>query len=110
MTTLPMDRDNNPIPALALNPNGAHIINASSTSARNTAAFDNTTRVVSIYATDDIFVQFGISNVTATSTNHFLPKGLYYDFSIGGDKVMHMPYVAVLASNADCLVYISEKQ
>jgi hypothetical protein len=110
MTTLPMDRDNNPIPALGLNPNGAHIINATNTSARNTTAFDADTRVISLYAIDDVFIQFGDSNVTTTSAHHFLPKGLYYDFAIGGDKVMHMSHVAVIASDADCTVYISEKQ
>jgi hypothetical protein len=110
MTTLPTDRDNNPIPALGLNPNGAHIINATSTSTRNTTAFETDTRVVSIYATDDVFVQFGDSNVTTTTSDHFLPQGLYYDFAIGGDKVMHMSHVATIASDVDCTVYISEKQ
>ncbi len=110
MTTLPMDSDNNPIPALTLNPNGAHAINVTSVSARNIAAFEIDTRVISIYATDDVFIRFGDTMVTANSTDHFFPKGLYYDFSIGGDKVMHTPYVAVLAANADCYLYISEKQ
>lgn len=110
MTTLPMDRDNNPIPALALNPNGAHIINVTSTSTRNITAFDGDTRVVSLYATDDVFIQFGDSTVTAGNTDHFLPKGLYYDFAIGGDKVMHMSHIATITNDADCIVYISEKQ
>ncbi len=110
MTTLPMDRDNNPIPALGLNPNGAHIINSTNASTRNGTAFNTDTRVISIYATDDVFIQFGDLNVTATTADHFLPKGLYYDFAIGGDKVMHMSHVATIANNTDCTVYISEKQ
>lgn len=51
MTTLPRDSDNNPIPAMRLNPNGAHEIAATSVSARNSVAFDDNTRVVSVYAT-----------------------------------------------------------
>lgn len=105
-----MDRDNNPIPALGLNPNGAHTINATSTSARNANAFDPNTRIISLYATGDVFIQFGDENIIADNTSHFFPAGLYYDFAIGGDKVMHTPYMAVIATNANCTVYISEKQ
>ena len=110
MTTLPMDRDNNPISALGLNPNGAHNINATSTSTRNANAFDPNTRIVSLCTTGDVFIQFGDESVTTNNTGHFFPAGLYYDFAIGGDKVMHTPYMAVIAANADCTVYISEKQ
>ena len=110
MTTLPRDRDDNPIPALRVHPNGAHEISASDTSARNAAAFDDDTRVVSVYATGAVRLKFGDSSVTATATDHYFPAGLYYDFAIGGDKTLHTPYLAVLAEGADCTVYISEKQ
>jgi len=110
MTTLPRDSDNTPIPALRLNPNGAHQLNATSTASRNTIAFDEDTRVISVYATNDIYIQFGDNTVDATLTDHFFPKGLYYDFAIGGDKTFQTQYLSVLAISSDCDVYISEKQ
>ena len=110
MTTLPRDSDNAPIPALRLNPNGAHQIAATDTSARNSVAFNDSTRVVSVYATGAVRLKFGDNTATATSNDHYYPSGLYYDFAIGGDKTLQTQYVAVLAEGADCLVYISEKQ
>lgn len=111
MTTLPRDSDNTPIPALRLNPNGAHALSPTTTTpARNTTAFDADTRVISVYATNDIYIKFGDNAVDATINDHFFPKGLYYDFAIGGDKTVQTQYISVLAVNADCSVYISEKQ
>lgn len=110
MTTLPRDSDNTPIPALRLNPNGAHQISATATSARNIIAFEQGTRVASVYATNDIYMKFGDSGVDATTSDHFFPKGLYYDFAIGGDKTLQTQYLSVLSASADCDVYISEKQ
>lgn len=110
MTTLPRDSDNTPIPALRLNPNGAHNIDATDTSARNATAFDADTRIISIYATGAVRIKFGDNTVTAGASDHYFPSGLYYDFSIGGDKTLHTSHLAVLADDADCSVYISEKQ
>ncbi len=110
MTTLPRDTDNTPIPALRLNPNGAHIINASTTSARNSSAFDAETRVVSVFATAPIFIQFGDNTVEATTSDHYFPAGLYFDFAIGGDKTLHTPHLAVITQSGTGEVYISEKQ
>lgn len=110
MTTLPRDSDNNPIPALRLNPNGAQDIAATSTSARNGVSFNAKTRVVSVYATGAVRLKFGDDTVAATVSDHYFPSGLYYDFAIGGDKTLHTSYLAVLAEDADCSVYISEKQ
>jgi len=111
MTTLPRDNDNTPIPALRLNPNGAHSVNAVTGSAtRNALAFDNDTRVISLYATGAVFVKFGDGLVTATTADHYFPSGLYYDIAIGGDKTLHTPYISILAADSDCTAYISEKQ
>ena len=110
MTTLPRDNDNTPMPALRLNPNGAHDLAATDASARNTTAFDSDTRIISVYATGAVRIKFGDATVTATATDHYFPSGLYYDFAIGGGKTVHTPHIAVLAEDADCEVYISEKQ
>ncbi len=110
MTTyLPTDSDNNPIPALRLKDNKAHKITSSTSSARNSVAFEGDTKVVSIYATQDVFLRFGNNSVTATTSDHFFPAGVYYDVSIGGDKTGHSDYLAVIQSSASGIVYISEK-
>lgn len=109
-TRLPLDANNNPIPALRLKDSGAHAVNATATSARNSTAFGADTRVVSIYATQDVYLKFGGSGVTAATTDHFFPAGTYYDFAIGGDGTGHFTNLAVLRKSADGVVYISEKE
>ena len=110
MTTLPRDTDDNTIQALRLNPLGAHSLTASpSVSARNGTAFAEGTRIVSVYATGPIYMQFGESGVIADSGAHFFPAGLYYDFAIGGGKTLQSTHLAVLAADTSCQVYISEK-
>lgn len=109
-TLLPTDDNNNPIPALRLRDGGSHIVAVSSTSARNTNAFDAETQIVSLYASVAVYVKFGSGSVTATTADHYFPAGLYYDFAIGGDGQNQTTHVAVLrAETTDGFVYISEK-
>ena len=110
MTYLPLDKDDHPIPALRLRSGGAHTVSATATAARNTTAFNADTRVVSIYATGPVYIAFGDNTVTATSSDHYYPSGLYYDFAIGGGKVGQDGYISVLRADTDCAVYISEKE
>ena len=110
MTSLPRDADNNPIPALRLRPEGAHIIMAGAVSGRTATPFNPATRVVSVYATGPVFLAFGDENVTANGTDHYFPSGVYYDFAIGGDKTLQTRFLAAVAESAECRVHISEKQ
>lgn len=105
MTTLPMDNDNNPIPALRLNPNGAHNIAVTSIAGRNVTPFSDATRILSLYATVPTYIQFG----DATTSDHYFPAGVYYDFAIGGDKALHTDHLSVLAAEGNGIIYISEK-
>lgn len=109
MTSLPRDNDNNTIQALRLYPAGAHRINATASSARNSIPFNEDTRIVSIYATGPLYIKFGEENVTANTNDHYYPSGIYYDFAIGGDKTLHYTHLAIVAAEADCFVYLSEK-
>lgn len=110
-TLLPTDDNNNPIPALRLkSPGGAHNIAATATSTKNTTAFANDTQVISVYATEPVFIKFGTSSVTANNTDHYFPAGVYYDMAIGGDGQAQATHLAVIrAENTDGVVYISEK-
>ncbi len=110
-TILPTDADDNPIPAVRLRSGGAHSIATSGASARNTVAFDEGTRIVSVYATQDVYIKFGGAGVTAADTDHFFPKGVYYDFAVGdGSRTAHYTHVAALQVSAGGTVYISEKE
>lgn len=109
-TLLPKDSDNNPIPALRLKQDAAHAIGVSATSTRNTTAFDAQTRVISLYSTAPLYIAFGDNTITADSTAHFFPAGIYYDVAIGGGKNIHTPYLAVIRAEYDGTLYISEKE
>lgn len=109
-TFLPTDMDDNVIPAVRLKSGGAHSVSVTGTSARNTTAFNAETRIVSLYATGPVYVKFGDSSVTATSSDHYFPSGVYYDFAVGGGKVGHYTHVAALQVTSGCTLYISEKE
>jgi len=109
-TLLPRDINNNPIPALRLKSGGAHSIAVSASSARNAAAFDEATKVVSVYATVPVYLSFGGSDVTATASDHYYPAGVYYDFAIGSEDTGQFTHLAALRSSSDGTVYISEKE
>lgn len=109
-TILPLDINGNPIPAIRLKNGGAHAISVTATSARNSTAFDSTTELVSLHATGPVFVKFGDSSVTATTSDHYFPAGIYYDFAIGGDASKQYSHIAVLRADTDCTLYVSEKE
>lgn len=108
-TLLPTDQNNNPIPAMRFRDGGAHKITAGATSARNIMAFDSATQIVSLYATVPVYVKFGNSTVTATTSDHYFPAGIYYDIAVGGDGTNHKTHVAVLQESSGGFVYVSEK-
>lgn len=111
-TLLPKDADNNVIPALRLLDTGAHILSAGASAVRNSTAFTSETKIISLYATDGIFIKFGDSAVTATIADHYFPAGVYYDIAItgGSGKGPHNAYISVLRADTDCTLYISEKE
>lgn len=111
-TLLPKDADNNAIPALRLRNNGAHTLAVSTTSISNSVAFDESTKVISLYATVPVYINFGDASVTATSNDHYFPAGVYYDIALSGGsgKGAHHDYIAVLRAEEDGTLYISEKE
>ncbi|MGH1397722.1 MAG: hypothetical protein ACRBCT_00725 [Alphaproteobacteria bacterium] len=109
-TKLPLDVNDNPIPALRLKASGAHQIASGAASARNATAFGDGTRVVSLYADQDVYIAFGDSSVTASASDHFFPAGVYYDVALGGDGAAHATHLAVLEVSSAGTVYVSEKE
>ena len=111
-TLLPKDDDNNIIPALRLADGLAHQITSTGNAVSNTTAFSDQTKIISLFATEPVFIKFCQTGVTATTSDHFFPAGVYYDIAISGGagKGVHSPYISVLAVDADATVFISEKQ
>jgi hypothetical protein len=109
-TILPRDAENVPMPALRLKDGGAHSVSVTSTSARNTVAFDSDTKIVSLYATGPVYLKFGGATVSADTDDHYFPDGVYYDVSVGGGKTGHYTHVAAVRASTDCTLYISEKE
>ena len=109
-TFLPQDSNDNPIPALRFKSGGAHSISATASSTRNSTAFATDTKIVSLYADVAVYVCFGDSSITATTSDHYFPAGLYYDIAIGGENTAHYTHVAILRADTDGAVYISEKE
>jgi hypothetical protein len=109
-TLLPRDDDNAPIPAMTLKAGGAHALAAGAASARTAQAFTAGTRVVSLFATEPVFVALGDSTVTASAADHFFPAGIYYDLSLGHAKGAMASHIAAIRAGAeDATLYISEK-
>jgi len=123
MSQMPRDSIGNPVPALRLaqddeGESKAHTISVSDTSAKNTTAF--TCKVASFYATVPVYLKFAESDdVTATSSDHYFPAGIYYDFAIGinspkgveTDPDQQYTHVAALRAGSDNgSLYISEKE
>lgn len=111
-TLLPKDADNNAIPALRLADGGAHALTVTATSNRNTTAFSEDTKIISLYATAPVYLKLGDNTALATTSDHYFPANTYYDIAItgGAGKGPHNAYISALRVSEDCTLYISEKE
>ena len=106
---LPVDANGFPVPALSLRPGGAHKISALTTgSARNSNAFANDTAIISLYADGPIYFRLGNASATATSTDHYLPPANIVYIATNTSGAGRASYLATLAAEYNCTVYISE--
>ena len=109
-TLMPVDSRNHPIPALRFASGKAHAIGVTATTARNATAFSADTRVVLIYATGPVYLQTGDATVTASSTDHFFPEGVYFALSLGSNLRTRHDHIAVIRADGDCILHISEME
>jgi len=106
---LPTDANGFPVPALSLRPGGAHKINAVTTSSvRNSAAFASDTGVISIYADGPIYFRLGNASTTASNTDHYLPPANILYIATHSAGAGRASYLATLAADYNCTVYVSE--
>lgn len=111
MSKQPRDDGNDPIPVLGLRPNAGYQVPFTATS-NTSPAISGSIRVVTLYSTQDCFIETGGAAVEAnTSNSHFLPSGLPYDISLGAetDATNNDKYVAVVQSASAGTLYISER-
>lgn len=111
MSKQPRDDGNDPIPVLGLRPNRG--LQVPYTASSNTSPqISNSVRVVTLFATQDCFVEIGDSGVEAnTSNSHFLAGSIPYDISLGAetDPAENDKYVAVIQAQTAGTLYISER-
>lgn len=107
MANLPTDRNAHAIQALrpAVS-GGAHSITTSGTTDTNGDAFADDTKIIGVVATEDAFIRLGTSTVEATTSDHFLPAGVYFYFNIDGN----VTHLAAIQSTSAGVVYISEME
>ena len=112
MSKQPRDDGNAAIPVLSYKLHGGQSI-AFSGSAVRSSAFGASTRVVSLYATDNCLFEVGDNTIEANSSNsHILPGGMYIDVSLGSEIVssQNQKYVSVIGlDGSEGILYISER-
>lgn len=103
---MPKDREGRSIPVLGFKKLGSQSFGVTTASARSVNALvieSDDAAVVSLYATADMFVNFGDNTVVATTNDHFLPANQYMDIKVG-----HTHIAAITESDTGKL-YISER-
>jgi hypothetical protein len=111
MSKQPRDDANSPIPVLGLKKHGGQQISIGG-SATLSDPFSLKTRVISIYATEDCFVEIGDADIEAnTSNSHIVPGTIMLDLSISSDLVSSTTsrYLSVIGALGGTL-YISERE
>ena len=112
MSGQPRDDKNAPIPVMSLRPQTGQKINFTDSSQRSTE-FAPSTRVITVFATKNVFVELGDSSVTANQTNsHFLGANIPYDLSLGDDTISSetFKFLAVVRDSEDGVLHISERE
>lgn len=101
VTTYPQGGDGRSLHALF--PARAQSIAFTVTSARNSADFAEGVKVVDLYATQDVFVKFGTSSVTAATTDVFVKASTITRYATHANLRL-----AAIRSTADGTLFITE--
>ena len=116
---LPTDGRGNEIPVLSYrDKDGTANTFASTvtTTAVRLGPFSEDIQVITMYSNADVHFITGNSTVTATTSSHFFPSGLYYDFNVyyGGEQFSITggnQYISLITSDSskDANVHVSER-
>lgn len=113
MSQQPKDNANEPIPVLGLRPSGGYQVPFTAATSNTSPRIANSVRVVTLYSTQDAFIETGTTDSIAADTtdSHFLPATIPYDISLGPEVVSENNdrFVAVIGSTSSGVLYISER-
>ena len=112
MSKQPRDDGNAAIPVLGFRPNKGHQVPFTVGASNTSPQFSDSIRVVTLFSTQDAFIETGDAGVEAnTSNSHFLPAQIPYDVSLGAetDATNNDKYVAVIQATSGGVLYISER-
>ena len=107
-TSLPIDSQGNAIPALRPRPGHARELTITNTSTRIASPFASDTQIISLYATADAKFALGDNTVNAASSDHFLPAGQMLYVAIGNKMRLRASHLAVIATDGNGTLHISE--
>ena len=113
MSKQPRDDGNDPIPVLEFRPNKGHQVPFTVGASNTSPQFSDSVRVVTLYSTQDAFIETGDGTTTASNvTSHFLPATIPYDISLGDETVASSndKFVAVIGDSSAGKLYISERE
>lgn len=109
-TTMPKDSQGNIIPALSILPAGGQKVAVTATSARTANDFKAGTQVITVYATEDMYLELGDSAVVAlNTTSFFLAKGIYYNIVVNDLNELKFTRIAAIRATADGTLYVHER-
>jgi hypothetical protein len=111
MSKQPRDDGNEAIPVLALRPNRGLQVPFTDTS-NTSPQISSSVRVVTLFATQDCFIEIGGSGVEAnTSNSHFLSSSIPFDISLGAETnpADNDKFVAVIQASNPGTLHISER-
>ena len=113
MSKQPRDDGNAAIPVLGFRTNKGHQVPFTVGASNTSPQFSDSIRVVTLFSTQDAFIETGDATVTASNTtSHFLPADIPYDISLGDDVVAteNDKFVAVIGSTSSGKLFISERE
>lgn len=113
MSKQPRDDSNYPIPLLSFRPHCGQHLTFTTGSATLSNVFSPSVRVISLFATEDCYIELGAVDVTAdSSTSHFIPTGIYLDISLGSDNDarLNYKYLSVIGDSASGVLHVSERE
>ena len=103
MAGLPHDKNSKPVQALF--PASQVAVTVTGTTARTAADFDVDTLAVELTPTEDMYIKFGDSTVTATSSDVLIKSGIVYVYAINGNDRL-----AAIRVSTNGTLYVTELQ
>ena len=111
MSKMPTDDGGVEIPVLGLTKHGGYIVPFTSSTANSSPQISGT-KVASLHATVDCFVEITVDNAAAnTSNSHFLPASSMVDISLGQgvSTANYSKYISVIGATEAGTLYISKR-